>query len=33
VQRVLRDGAGVEHATVQVEQSGEADCGSAPSHA
>lgn len=33
VQRVLREGAGVEHATVQVEQSGEADCGSAPTHA
>jgi cobalt-zinc-cadmium efflux system protein len=33
VQRVLREGAGVEHATVQVEQGGEADCGSAARHA
>ena len=33
VQRVLRDGAGVDHATIQVEQGEEVDCHVTPGHA
>jgi cobalt-zinc-cadmium efflux system protein len=33
VQRVLQEGAGVDHATVQVERAADADCGSAARHA